>query len=1019
MVTPYRPDEFPTPGKKHEDDAMTFNSFSLASRFWLVLGMALLPLFILTIVDSRREKEAATVQIEEHARLLLHNSHVEETASLRQVRQLLNTMAKADNMVSLDPEDCRGLARRLITNAENMANVGAVYPNGDVFCSALPTAGVVNVADRSWFRDAINKSDVGSGQFLIGKISGKPSITFGRPMHDASGKLRAVLFAASEVSWFDRLTQNHNLPEGWSTVMFAADGRVLSRYPNPEQWRNAQFAPEIRNTLMAALDSGRRKAYSTGLDGVERVFYLRQVESAREGLIVAVGAPVNQTLGVIERNFWLRMLLLAGVSLLSILLSRIYLYNLVERWLDRLKSVTGSVAAGEFSVRLSERRLPGELAILDQRFNDMAEALEKRELQYRADRQAIETLNETLSERLHELEAAQQDLIRLSTAVEQSPTSIVITDADARIIYINRAFERASGYARDEVLGRNPNILNSGLTPPETYRDMWINLSAGRVWRGEFVNRRKDGSQYTELAIIAPIRGDDGQISQYVAIKEDITERRRIEGELESYRQHLEEQVALRTEQLAEAKSAAEAANRAKSDFLANMSHEIRTPMNAILGLNYLLLRDPLNDEQRSKLNKISSAAEHLLQIINNILDLSKIEAGKIVLDRQTFNPGELLREVGSVIREQARAKELAVNVDCGNLPANLLGDATRLRQILINFAGNAVKFTERGQITITGHIEANDHGALLCRFAVADTGIGIPAEEIPRLFNPFEQLDASTTRRFGGTGLGLAIAQHLARLMGGEVGVRSSPGEGSTFWITARLEPANGETALPAQHPAPPTQRLSGRVLLVEDEAVNREIGCALLEAVGLSVETAENGQLAVDRFVPGKYDLILMDMRMPILDGLEATRLIRALPGGEQVPIVALTANAFSEDRERCLAAGMNDFLAKPVEPDQLYNVIGAYLPAETSTTHSDATSPVPSADIDIGVDKLAQELSVLEAQLATGDVEASLHFMRLQSALHRAYPGHFPKLRQAVEAFDYELALTLLRTMLGERH
>ncbi|KAB2927406.1 MAG: response regulator [Dechloromonas sp.] len=903
-------------------------TFSLSSRLWLVLALAIIPLLALTVFDFRHERQTATEHILSLGRSLLQHSRIEEEAAHRQVRELLHIMAGADNMRGLDAADCSGLARRLLAASGEIANIGAALPNGDIFCSAHTIKQPVNVADRPWFQQALTATDVTDGHYLVGRISGKPGVTFGMPLRAADGRLLATLYAASDIGWFDRISRNQQLPPGWTSLLVAQDGSVVSRYPDPDIWRGSNFDPASRQRLVAALQRGDDSVVTQGVDGIERLFLLRRLQIANGQLVAAIGAPVNESLKAVERAFILHVALLASVALLSILLSRYYLYRLIERWVDQLKKATASMAGGDFSVRLNDPRLPEELGLLDQRFNDMARALGERENELAADRQAIEMLNSQLAERLAAQEAADQDLRRLSTAVEQSPASIVITDVDARITYVNLAFCVNSGYFADEVLGENPRILQSGDTAPEVYHDMWKTLTAGEIWRGELVNRRKDGSHFIERATISPVRGSDGTISQYVAVKEDISEQRRNEAELATHRQHLELLVEQRTAELAQAKTAAESANRAKSAFLANMSHEIRTPMNAIIGLNYLLLKSPLDAAQRDKLLKVTSASEHLLQVINDILDLSKIESGKLELENQSFAPREVLQAAAAVIRDQALGKGLQVSVDCGNLPALAMGDAKRLRQVLINFAGNALKFTRSGSIRFSGELLASDGNTLTCRFTVTDTGLGIRPQDIPRLFKPFEQLDASTTREYGGTGLGLAIAHHLARLMDGEVGVDSTPGQGSTFWITARLHAPAGSSGRQQPAGAPQARRLSGRVLLIEDDPLNREIGYDLLVACGIDVATADDGFSAISRFQEGGFDLLLMDVQMPGLDGLDATRRIRSLPGGETIPIVALTANAYAEDRQRCLAAGMNDFLAKPVDPEALYAILGKYL-------------------------------------------------------------------------------------------
>ena len=549
-------------------------------------------------------------------------------------------------------------------------------------------------------------------------------------------------------------------------------------------------------------------------------------------------------------------------------------------------------------------------------------------------------------------------LRQLSLAVEQSPNGIVITDLDAHIQYVNEAFLSTTGYTREEVLGQNPRILQSGKTPRSTYETLWATLTQGQPWKGEFYNRCKDGREYIEFAHVAPLRQADGTITHYVAVKEDITEKKYIGEELDRHRHHLEELVEQRTTELVEARHQAEAANRAKSAFLANMSHEIRTPMNGVLGMVELLARTPLTPEQHQKLDTIRESGKSLLHLIDDILDFSKIEAGRLELECAPVALRPLVADLCASLEPlaSARAVDLSHSV-APDLPDWVLSDEVRLRQLLYNLVGNGIKFARgseqrRGWVRV--RLDPATRPGYTLTLSVADNGIGMSEEVRQRLFRPFGQAETSTTRRFGGTGLGLSICKRLVDLMGGAIEVESTPDLGSTFRVHLPLAPAQAPESAPAvnpDHPAAVTQptvteeRIASpqsaperRVLVAEDDEINQEVIQLQLEMLGYRADLASNGVEALSLWRAGRdrYLALLTDLHMPEMDGYTLTAEIRreeaerAATSGqaEHLPILALTANALRGESERAQELGLDDYLTKPLQLEDLERALAQWL-------------------------------------------------------------------------------------------
>lgn len=499
----------------------------------------------------------------------------------------------------------------------------------------------------------------------------------------------------------------------------------------------------------------------------------------------------------------------------------------------------------------------------------------------------------------------------LQVVLDNLPVRIFWKDRNLRYLGCNQLFADDAGEPSPrEVIGKDDYAL-SWHEVAEIYRsdDQRVMESRQPKIAFEEPQTHKDGATTWLRTSKIPLCAENGEVFGVLGTYEDITREKEIEQEL------------------LDSKLAAEASTLAKSNFLAHMSHEIRTPMNAILGLAHILREEVTDTQHLARISKISDSATHLLGLINDILDLSRIEANRLPLEETLLDIGSTIHGAASMVSDLAAQKSLALfeDIDPALENVSLLGDPLRIRQVLINYVNNAVKFTEHGSITIRAELQETLGDRLKVRFEVKDTGIGVADEAQARIFDAFEQAETGTTRKYGGTGLGLAIARRLAELMGGAAGVTSRPGLGSTFWFTATLRrgPSRQQVATDTLAKI----RRGAHVLLVEDNEINQVVAQALLERMGLVVDIAHNGAEALEKISSADYDLVLMDMWMPVMDGLESTRRIRSL--GKTMPIVAMTANALHEEEQNCRKAGMDDFITKPVDPKLFQGILARWIP------------------------------------------------------------------------------------------
>ncbi|QOX78774.1 PAS domain S-box protein [Trichlorobacter lovleyi] len=862
------------------------SALSIRAQLVLITLIIALPAIVIIIYVGVQQRNNVVDDAYQLTRLLSERIASEQKYTAAAAEQLLVTLAQMPEVRQHNQARVKQLLLKLNELNPQYANILVTDLSGKTWAAVFMPPPPAMLDDRRYFKNAISSGRLSSGEYVVSKsMANKPVFHFAYPYRDTAGKIGGVIVVAFRLDTYSTILKNSPLPEGTNFLLLDHAGVIMHRALEPEKVIGRKYPEVAFKKMLAGPDEDSYRGPASL--GDERFISYRKIRLQGESepyMYVRVGVPVKTTLAAADqtmlKNIAFLVAFLCGAFLLAYLIGK---RSIADR-IILLEQASQRLAGGEMQTQVASAVSGGEIGRLAQSFDTMAQQLTERE------------------QVIRESEA------RLRSITDSAQDAILMMDAQGAITFWNPAAEQILGYHADEALGKD---LHAFLAPSR-YMQAYHDALPGFVRSGEgtvigktieLAARRKDGQEIMVSLALSSVLLHGAWHA--VGILRDITE-------IKHYQ-----------EELLEARHSAEAANRAKSEFLANMSHEIRTPMNGVVGMAQLLRYTQPTREQEEYLDNLELSCKNLLELINDILDLSKIESGKLELESAVFSLRSCIQEVISNQASRIEQKGLQLlNAIDDQVPEQVVGDSLRFKQILLNLLGNAIKFTEAGSITISGTLSARQETGCTFRLVVNDTGIGMTGETLQRIFNSFEQADSSTTRIYGGSGLGLTICRRLTELMGGRIWAESVFGTGSTFFLELpfTLPQADGDGTGQAVLPAEPVQTGMDRrlkILVAEDNKLNADTIVAMLKRMGHESLAVSNGREALEKWHASAFNCILMDIQMPVMDGNLAVATIRKQEQkmGGHTPIIAMTAHALHGDRERFLAEGFDGYVSKPV--------------------------------------------------------------------------------------------------------